>query len=100
MRVQVFLDPQRDVSFTGATGHDELATVSALQPLHNGAAGFNLMIARCGWCFASDLRQLAEVGGIRQHRALKIGQQKTYDGLFLRFANLLCIAANIVCRGY
>ena len=96
LRVQMFLDPQRDVSFARAASHDELATVGSLQPLHHGGSGFVLVVARFGTSFAFDLRECGKVGGIIQRGFIKVGQQKTHDGFFLRVADLLGIRADAV----
>ena len=99
LRVKVFLDPQRDVSFSGAAGHDELSTVGGLQPLYHGGSGFVLVVAGFGAGFALGLRERGKVGGIIQRGLIEIGQQKADDGFFLRIANLLCVGSDAVGGG-
>jgi len=108
LRAQVFLDPQRDVSFAGAASHsekllaghpDELATVGGLQPKYYGGSGLNLVVAGFGACFAFGLRECGKVGGIIQRGFIEVGKQKTYNGFFLCIADLLCVSADAVGGG-
>ena len=80
---QCFHDPQRDVSLARAAGHDELATVGALQAKHHGGSSFELVVAWFGAGFAFGLRECGEVGGIVQRGTFKIREHKTDDTMII-----------------